>query len=83
MVIRTAKQKRTKQVSTVSEKPEADDKYLVPALRKEIDRLQRLIAKKQVAHESEIYKLRAEFEERKKIDRIEMVIVAPGQITTP
>lgn len=42
---------------------ESDDKYLVAEFRKENERLHKLIAKKQVAHESEINKIRAEHAE--------------------
>lgn len=63
MVTRTAKQKATKPVSAVDaeiEKAHPLIKSFIEEYRKENARLQNLIAKNQVAHESEINKIRAE-----------------------
>lgn len=63
MVTRATKQKTTKQISTVDEEVEKAHplvKSFIAEYRKENARLQNLIAKNQVAHESEINKIRAQ-----------------------
>lgn len=67
MPMRAAKEKTTKQVSAVEEEIEKSHplvKRFIEEYRKENVRLQTLIAKNQVAHESEINKIRAEAEEK-------------------
>lgn len=67
MPIRTAKEKITKQLSDVEKEIEKSHplvKSFIAEYRKENVRLQTLIAKNQVAHESEINKIRAEAEEK-------------------
>ena len=64
MTVRAPKNKTEKQVSAVGEKYKDEDKRLLPFYRKENVRLQNLIAKNQVAHESEINRIRAEAAEK-------------------
>lgn len=67
MPIRVTKGKTAKQISAVEEEIEKSHplvKCFIKEIRKENVRLQTLIAKNQVAHESEINKIRAEAEEK-------------------
>jgi hypothetical protein len=60
MVIRSTKQNTEKKVSAVDNESLDECRRLVITYKSEISRLQKLLAKKQVEHESAIEKVRAE-----------------------
>lgn len=80
MVIRPTNQKTAKQISTVDteiKKAHPLIKNLISEFRKENARLQRLIAKNQVAYESETNRIRAQLKE-KAAPRVSFVIHSPS-----